>query len=807
MDLNIVSLRSGATATESDFVGSGFLIDRCHVLTAKHVWEEAVAKGPTVYIAVLPHRDGALPAALVMSHLTRDATILRVIDWEAPGSVMPPRLAAEYESLNGRPVVLHAVSRTHGQVMESPMYSVSSYDNEFQEFELTPDVARGNSGGAVVHGEHVIGLVSNRAPNEPIARALALHSLLPWIRSIIGTDDQPPPTLPPPEPQTRPAPDSKRGIQGLSHRIGSIHLHVDGVRARDFVQELVARHNGAGLDAELAWVVDSQPGPQRGELEPVYNLHNPGKGGRDELDYFSTTQLHPGPDLPNPAQRRSIALDVHGILCELDALGDGADDVVIELERVVGKVDEHGKVEVSPKLVMRGTSASLEAMPAQRLFAPFNTRKVKPPGSGAYELHFSLDLAREGDGQRPPVALADLRDLVLRAGVELGGWFLFQDKLRWAYRSNGFVSSVSDFALQSRWRRLRTQLDESPNPKLQQARLRLLAEESLAVWRTPLMLAADGLRTVNALADWEQNIPDLEEFWVLLPNFLGDQNEDVRMAMLSNLNRGVRYVYFLRSNADARRWLDFRAEMQKEHGAAEKLMTAYVVAFRAAGLWDQLAAFVANPNRPGAEGFDLRIDSATNRVLYGDLLNAERLKEIVKAHSQAMNNDTITSWHLVQASGSDQNITAVCAKLLEEPSDELFARQDSKLALLASQYGGSVEVYGNKSITVVFMGHRTAQGHAMQFMRQALADCPALQVGAEPFVLRFGLACGLARLTARACGILWAGPAIRDSRSVLDKAPKRIGAYTAADANIALLPLDAGASLKPVGEGVFELMC
>jgi len=803
MRIHVVSIRSGPSAEASAFVGSGFLVDRCHVLTAAHVWKQAASANAAIYVGALPDCDSPLAATLSAQHETRDAAILRITEWHAPREVLPPVLAREYRTLDGEAVELRAMSPSHPKVMTAPSYCVSSYDNEWQEYELTPEVARGNSGGAAVHGDEVIGLIAKRAENEPLTRALAMHSLLAWIGSVIGSENagQTPVAVPAEASVASPprAVDSARGVSGLSHRLGSIHLHVDGVSARDYVRELVARHARAGQDAELAYVVEARGGPQRRELAGDYDQHNPGPGGDGELDYFSTTQLHPGPDLPTQTQRRKIALDVHDVLCELHALGDGAKHVVVELERVVGAVDVGGHVEMSPRLAMRGTSASLEALPAMGLFALFNQRRVVPPGASAYELHFSLDLDRHG--HRPPVALEDLCELVRRAGIELGGWFLFQDETRWAYRSNGFLPSISSFALQSRWKRLRAQLDESHNAALRGGRLRLLAEETIAVWRTPLMLASEDLRSVDALADWEATHDDLKEFWVLLPNFLGDQNDQVRVAMLKNLNKGVRYVYFLRSNADARRWLDFRSEMRQEADGAERLMTAYVVAFNASGAWEQPAAFIANPHSPRAEGFDLHVDTASNRVIYGKRMAAERILAIVDTHSRAVTNDAIVGWHLVQASGSEQTVTAVCAHLIDEPSETLFGRLDSRLALLASQHGGSVEVYGNKSITIVFIGHRSAAELALQFVRRAMADCEGLQTQAETFVLRFGVASGAACLTARACGMLWTGPAIRSSRRVLDTSPRRAGVFTAAGSRIVFSDREGEALVATVSDG------
>lgn len=781
MRLNIVSVRSvAANGGASRVCGSGVLIDAHHVLTAAHVWRDAIADGAVAQVSILPRYDGALPAQLVGAHGTRDAALLRVIDWEAPDDVVPPTMAEEYVSINGQAVELQAVSPLTGQAMVASNYSVSSYDNQWQEFELTPEVAQGNSGGAVVYDGRFLGLVSSRAKNQPIARALALHSLLPWIRGLVSTPgmdkiDTAPQVVA--QDAGEPCLDSDRGIAGLSHRLGSIHLHVDGAQASEFVSALVDRHNNAGVPAELAWVVEAKSGPQRRDLGSVYDLHNPGDQQGDALDYFSTSQLYPGPDMPTAPDRRLLALSVLDTLCDIHALGESASGVVLELERVVGSVDEQGMVGLVAAPVMRGTNASLESQAALRLFAPFNTRKLNPPGLSAYELHFSLDLERRPDDTRPPIALADLCELVRRAKVELGGWFLFRDPDRWAYRSNGFVPSVSAFALQTRWRNFRAQLDANPNERLRTARLRLLAEETLAVWRTPLLMVQDGLRTVNGLAEWEQNFPDLEEFWVLLPNFLGDQNDQVRVAMLANFNRRVRYVYFLRSNADARRWLDFRAEMQKENEWAERLMTAFVVSFNTGGPYDQLAAFFANPRSDAPEGYELRVDAATNRVLYGDSMEPAKIRSLVETHSRAIGSGDITYWYRVQGSGSDQTIVAVCANLLDEPDELLFERLDSQLALLASRHAGSVEVYGNRSITVVFEGNRQPLERAILFVRQALLECPKVADESAPFVMRMGIVSGQARLAARASGMMWTGAAIRGSRRLLDQAPRQPGAY------------------------------
>ena len=64
----------------------------------------------------------------------------------------------------------------------------------------------------------------------------------------------------------------------------------------------------------------------------------------------------------------------------------------------------------------------------------------------------------------------------------------------------------------------------------------------MTVWRAPLQLQRAGLRSVRELISWERSVPALREFWVVLPNFLGDQHEEMWQTMERNLNGGVRYL-------------------------------------------------------------------------------------------------------------------------------------------------------------------------------------------------------------------------------------------------------------------------
>ena len=806
--MNVVSIKGRAADADPEsrrFCGSGFLVGPSHVLTALHVWREATRFGKEVWVGMLPDVEEPLAIEAVFENPGGlDACVMRVGAWEAPTQVVFPTLLEAYRPLTRQPVELRAVTPVMPRVTPMPL-TVTAFDQATFEYEVAESVASGNSGGAVLHDDVVIGLMTRRVENQPIARFLSLHVLVAWIRGVVDGR----PVVPEPATSLDPItiPPSPEGRTGLSHRIGSIHLHVDGAQARTFIEGLVARHHEAGFDAELAWVVRATPAPQREEhlLRDFYSLHDPG-----ELDFFSTTHFHAGEALPTQAQRRLLALEAHDILCDLHGQGAAAAGAVVELERVVGTVDAAGVPRMAADLEMRGSNGSLETQAAMQLFVAFNKIDQK---LAKYELHFSIDIRKTPDvALRPPVALEDLRVLAQAAGVEQGGWFLFHDEHRWAYRSNAFVPSVSSMALHLRWQRLRRQLDDSPIAALRDAALRLVAEEALAVWRAPLILR-DGYRPVSELIAWEGGFAPgrLQDFWVVLPNFLGDQSDEMGQVMERNLARGVRYTYFLSSHADAKRWLNFRDElMARGIRGAQRLMTAYVVAFAPDGPLANFAAFIANPNVDTAEGYELTIDDSTNRVLYGMTMGRPRIEEVALALSRSTSTNALTYWRLVQPTGPDVTVTAVCVKLIEAPgADEIDAvidGLDNHLAVLASHHRGSIAIYGTRSITAVFVGNRTELGLALGFARKVLEAADGGDIEGLTAPLRIGMAHGRARLTARASGRVWNGPALRACHHVLGQVVARSGIFVAPTEQGTLPTFDPSvARLEPLADDVFEL--
>ena len=611
------------------------------------------------------------------------------------------------------------------------------------------------------------------------AQSIQHRLLVQFVRDVVAVEaPRTESASPNPEPTSGGGPasaflqDNERGEPGLSHRLDSIHLHVDGAQAKDLIHDFAAEQRRHGRTTEIASIERALAGPQRQDLPGTYRLHTPGSTAVEELDYFSTTSLYSGPTCPDRSARQSIASVVNDLLGEFDARVDDTSGIVVELERVVGTVDSVGTVALSGELALRNDVK--EDLLADLFFSPFDGASGKPGArAAAYEYHFSIDIARPD--LHHPIPLERMMAISQQAGLRIGGWFMFRDPERWAYRSNSFESEVSHRLLKDRWQRLRDKLSSDSIPALRNARLRLLAEEALAVWKTPVSLGQVDVLTLHRLAAWERNLPDLGEFWVILPNFLGDRNLRIAAAMLNNFKRDTRYVYFLRTHADAKRWLAFKDRMVERDPAAESLMSAYVVGFADLGEWKNVAAFIANPRATMPEGVRLQVDPVSNEVRYGRTMPASRVRLIVEGLTPVMAGGSISSWQRVEGGQPASMVVAVCLNLMIDPGEEMFEVLDGELAVAASSLNGEIALYGTKSITAIFEGSRVGLEHALKFAMDVLRRTEALGLGTK--VPRAGIDFGEARQTPRACGMLWTGPAMRGSRGVLFGALELPGVY------------------------------
>lgn len=69
---------------------------------------------------------------------------------------------------------------------------------------------------------------------------------------------------------------------------------------------------------------------------------------------------------------------------------------------------------------------------------------------------------------------------------------------------------------------------------------------------------------IKDISEWEQNYPNLELFWVLLPRFLGAENPKFEEVMLNNIvNKNTKYIYFLYNEEDIKKLKNLAERLQK----------------------------------------------------------------------------------------------------------------------------------------------------------------------------------------------------------------------------------------------------
>lgn len=113
---------------------------------------------------------------------------------------------------------------------------------------------------------------------------------------------------------------------------------------------------------------------------------------------------------------------------------------------------------------------------------------------------------------------------------------------------------------------------------------------------------------VPAMAHWQKkaNYADnLQQFWVVAPNFLDDEREEIFQTVRDNLNEGVEYCYFIYAHMK-QRFMDLKQKLANvvKHDIAERIR-AYALPMVAVNDDDREVSellgtinMVANPHRP-----------------------------------------------------------------------------------------------------------------------------------------------------------------------------------------------------------------
>jgi len=157
---------------EAHFVGSGFFIAPCKVLTAKHLFKREGG------LWLRPERGtSAITPASVASHPELDAAIATLDVMPEGATVLRPLLDSSFRGevkLNGY---------FEGKLEAPHPYTVTTFDSNFRHYLLSPKQPQGHSGSAACVDQRVWGMTIQHYidPNTLRGCALAIHQLRPWL--------------------------------------------------------------------------------------------------------------------------------------------------------------------------------------------------------------------------------------------------------------------------------------------------------------------------------------------------------------------------------------------------------------------------------------------------------------------------------------------------------------------------------------------------------------------------------------------------------------------------------------------------
>ena len=173
---------------------SGLLLDGRHILTVNHAFADWKDNQP-IYVRLIVDVEDDVEARLLQRHRERDAALLELTSAvRDPG--FPALQTASPQSLDGQSARLLVIDPdTHGRSTPTN-YSIASHDHATGEYVLSPENAKGHSGGVVEVDGRIIGLLSRRTQDDPLCRAVAMHLLWPWLQSSIGDQKREPDSPP-----------------------------------------------------------------------------------------------------------------------------------------------------------------------------------------------------------------------------------------------------------------------------------------------------------------------------------------------------------------------------------------------------------------------------------------------------------------------------------------------------------------------------------------------------------------------------------------------------------------------------------
>jgi DNA-binding winged helix-turn-helix (wHTH) protein/class 3 adenylate cyclase len=549
-----------------------------------------------------------------------------------------------------------------------------------------------------------------------------------FIKEVTRLDDLPP--LPQPRP-------SQRGFNELN----SLHVHIDGGDEGALVEGMVGKLEREGRRSKINRVLAFTKGPQRESDPEDYIAHTPGGLKSENLQYFSTHLF--GNFAETKVTLRRLLADLH------EATGAR---VVVEVERVIGRIEHDGADEWSDTYVHHFPALCSGDV-------GFKVSKTKP-----IEIHYAIDIPKKSPWlDRHPLELATLPSLTAELGIRVGGWFLFDKRgqNKWAYRSNMFAADIRQEEVRAHWLQIKAAVEALGRSADFTCEVRAVVEHSIGIWNTPLE-GCDGRRSVEELSDWEAKYPNLREFWVVTPNFLGDKEEHIQGAMIRNLRRGVVYTYFLQSIADYNRLLslaeDLRGKLRADVKVYEQIRAVLVLRdasgerplerqFRQEGVQ---GCFIANPipaaggGGDDADGYMLEKSDDPGQISGGRVMTRGQLAEIVGLLKPLVPDGRPLQGYSMPLAQQEKvevmGATVVCVgleglpDLLNEVDDAGRARQlrdyDLLVAGETSKFGGQVVRSIEPGYLLLFKNPNEAWLCARTLLRAAAPPC-ALSVAID----------------------------------------------------------------------------
>ena len=252
-------------------------------------------------------------------------------------------------------------------------------------------------------------------------------------------------------------------------------MHIDGVS--DFSQLQSKVDEKLSIDQRLCKQVvikQSLKGPQTKlqEFKETYNAHNPISAEDASFSYFVSIGLNSSTTLPNNKKKQE-AIDY---VASWMAIISSEEKIALEVERVIAKIDYYGKYNDidNGRLTFVGNTEFDDFAKIINKNTFSNNKRSKD-----CEIHHYLDFDKDNVNQQP-IELIKLLDLCNENDITVGGWFVFDSKNEWLFRSNLFADKTNAIEIaKTQDRLLRTAISN----RFKNVRIKTVVEHILGIWK------------------------------------------------------------------------------------------------------------------------------------------------------------------------------------------------------------------------------------------------------------------------------------------------------------------------------------